>query len=133
MIISTSFLIFLSCYLNLFLPVTAQTITDLCDSYNHPQYGYGQCVNHTLCPNALFQNGLCQTKPSYVQCCFSLVKIREEFRAIWIATVNNMDWPGSKTATPSTQQTELINILNTVQRLNMNTVIFQVRKSNSFK
>ena len=86
----------------------------------------GQCINQTLCPNALYQTGLCQTQPNGIQCCFSLPPVKEEFRAIWIATVNNMDWPSSKTAAPTQQQTELINILNTVQRLNMNAVIFQV-------
>lgn len=52
--------------------------------------------------------------------------IIEEFRAVWIATVGNMDWPSSKTATPAQQQQELIQILDTIQRLNMNVVIFHV-------
>ncbi|CAF1689854.1 unnamed protein product, partial [Adineta ricciae] len=43
------------------------------------------------------------------------------------ATVANIDWPSSRTATPAQQQTELINILNTIQTLNMNAVVFQVR------
>ena len=58
--------------------------------------------------------------------------MREEFRAIWIATVNNIDWPASKTDTPAKQQSDLLNILNTVQRLNMNAVIFQVTAPRSF-
>lgn len=52
----------------------------------------------------------------------------EEFRAVWIATVNNIDWPSSNTVPPAQQQQELIEILDTVQRLNMNVVIFHVRK-----
>jgi uncharacterized lipoprotein YddW (UPF0748 family) len=52
--------------------------------------------------------------------------MKEEFRAAWIATVTNIDWPSSRTATPAQQQTELITILNTLQRLNMNAVVFQV-------
>ncbi|CAF0970438.1 unnamed protein product [Rotaria sordida] len=58
---------------------------------------------------------------------FSLGPRQEEFRAPWIATVNNIDWPSSRTATPTAQQAELINILDTVQRLNMNAVVFQIR------
>lgn len=54
--------------------------------------------------------------------------IVEEFRAVWIATVANIDWPSSNTIPPAQQQQELIDILNTVQRLNMNVVVFHVRK-----
>lgn len=50
----------------------------------------------------------------------------EEFRAVWIATVENIDWPSSNTASPAEQQAELIRILNVVQLLNMNAVIFHV-------
>jgi uncharacterized lipoprotein YddW (UPF0748 family) len=102
------------------------SIADTCDSYNHPQYGIGQCIDKKQCPNALHLSGLCESQPSNIKCCFSLEPMKEEFRAIWIATVNNIDWPSSKTATPAQQRSELLNILNTVQRLNMNAVIFQV-------
>ena len=54
--------------------------------------------------------------------------IMEEFRAVWIATVANIDWPSSNTVPPAQQKQELIDILNTVQRLNMNVVVFHVRK-----
>lgn len=104
----------------------AQVKADSCDTYKHPQYGFGQCVNQNQCPNSLYLSGLCESQASSIQCCFSTQPMREEFRAIWIATVNNIDWPASKTATPAKQQSELIDILNTVQRLNMNAVIFQV-------
>lgn len=52
----------------------------------------------------------------------------DEFRAVWIATVANIDWPSSNTVPPAQQKQELINILNTVQRLNMNVVVFHVRE-----
>lgn len=57
--------------------------------------------------------------------------ITEEFRAVWIATVANIDWPSSNTIPPAQQKQELIDILNTVQRLNMNVVIFHVREKNT--
>ncbi|CAF0953214.1 unnamed protein product [Adineta steineri] len=113
------------CYLLSFL--SCQVRGDSCDTYNHPQYGFGQCIHQNDCPNSLYLTGFCESQPSNIHCCFSLEPIKEEFRAIWIATVNNIDWPSSKTVTPYQQQTELINILNTVQRLNMNAVIFQIR------
>lgn len=103
-----------------------QTKTDSCLTYVHPQYGIGQCIETALCPYSLYQSGLCETKPINVKCCFSMKKENDEFRALWITTAGNVDWPSSKTGTPSQQQTELINILDTVQRLNMNAVIFQV-------
>jgi uncharacterized lipoprotein YddW (UPF0748 family) len=62
----------------------------------------------------------------YCTLSFSLETMEEEFRAVWIATVNNIDWPSSNTAAPAQQQQELIEILDTIQRLNMNAVIFQV-------
>lgn len=71
------------------------------------------------------------TLRAVVFCCllsFSLNDpITEEFRAVWIATVDNIDWPSSNTASPAQQQQELIEILNTIQRLNMNVVVFHVR------
>ena len=94
---------------------------------NHPQYGIGQCIDEKQCPNALYVSDLCESQPSNIKCCFSLNDTNyEEFRAVWIATVDNIDWPSSKTASPTQQQAELIQILDTVQLLNMNVVILQV-------
>jgi uncharacterized lipoprotein YddW (UPF0748 family) len=107
---------------------SSQVKADTCDTYNHPQYGIGQCIDQNQCPNALYMSGLCESQPSNIKCCFSLGPMKEEFRAIWIATVANIDWPSSSTVSPAQQQLELIQILDTVQRLNMNAVIFQVIK-----
>ncbi|CAF3778884.1 unnamed protein product [Rotaria sp. Silwood1] len=106
----------------------SQVKTDTCDTYNHPRLGLGQCIDQNQCPNSLYMSDLCESHPSNIKCCFSLNgTINEEFRAVWIATVDNIDWPSSKTASPTQQQTELIHILNTIQLLNMNVVIFHVR------
>ncbi|CAF1237401.1 unnamed protein product [Adineta steineri] len=114
----------LFCALNL---VIFEVHANTCDTYNHPQYGIGQCIDTNDCPNALYQSGLCESHPINIKCCFSVEPMKEEFRAAWIATVANIDWPSSRTATPTQQQAELINILNTVQTLNMNAVVFQIR------
>lgn len=50
-----------------------------------------------------------------------------EFRAVWVATVNNIDWP-SKPGLPAAQQrAEILAILDQAKALNLNAVIFQVR------
>jgi uncharacterized lipoprotein YddW (UPF0748 family) len=50
-----------------------------------------------------------------------------EFRAVWIATVANIDWPTKPGLPDAQQQAEVIAILNRVQALNMNAVLLQVR------
>lgn len=52
-----------------------------------------------------------------------------EFRAVWVATVGNIDWP-SKPGLPSDEQKrEALAILDNARELNLNAVIFQVRTS----
>jgi hypothetical protein len=122
---SVTFVAVVLCFLLSVLP--SQAHGDRCDIYNHPRFGIGECVDQSRCPNARYVSGLCESQPSTVQCCFSLRNMtNEEFRAVWIATVENIDWPSSNTASPDQQQAELIRILNTVELLNMNVVIFHV-------
>ena len=52
---------------------------------------------------------------------------KREFRAAWIATVVNLDWPSSNMLSASQQQQELINLLNELKRDGINTVLFQIR------
>ncbi len=56
-----------------------------------------------------------------------LAQPKYEFRAVWVATVNNIDWPSRSGLNSAQQQQEVINILNTCKQLGMNAVIFQVR------
>lgn len=52
---------------------------------------------------------------------------KREFRAAWIATVSNIDWP-SKQGLPSVQQKqELINRLDALRAMGCNAVILQIR------
>ena len=55
------------------------------------------------------------------------IKVEREFRAAWVATVANINWPSEPGLTVATQQLEAIAILDTLQRNNFNAVIFQVR------
>ena len=50
-----------------------------------------------------------------------------EFRGVWVATVNNMDWPSRSDLTTAEQQQELLAILDRVAALKMNAIVFQVR------
>lgn len=50
-----------------------------------------------------------------------------EFRAAWVATVANIDWPSSKGLTTEQQKQEIIKILDTCTNLNMNALVLQVR------
>jgi uncharacterized lipoprotein YddW (UPF0748 family) len=62
---------------------------------------------------------------------FSLAKAqlppKREFRAVWIATVENIDWPSRKGLPVETQKQEYINLLDKQQRNGMNAVIVQIR------
>ncbi|REA57303.1 glycoside hydrolase [Dyadobacter luteus] len=52
---------------------------------------------------------------------------KREFRAVWIATVDNIDWPSSKTMPPSEQRSEFSTLLDFHKRVGMNAVFVQVR------
>ncbi len=53
--------------------------------------------------------------------------IEREFRGVWIATVGNMDWPSRPGLSTWQQQAEIVDMLNRVQAMHMNAIIFQVR------
>ncbi len=52
-----------------------------------------------------------------------------EVRAVWIATVDNIDWPSYGNTNPDAQKAEFIKILDMHQRNGINTVFVQVRPS----
>lgn len=56
-----------------------------------------------------------------------LPKVEREFRAAWIATVDNIDFPSKRTLSIDEQKTELIAALDLARKLRLNAVIFQVR------
>ena len=53
--------------------------------------------------------------------------VPREFRAAWIATVANIDWPSKPGLTAAQQQKEMLAILDRAHQLRMNAVILQVR------
>ena len=54
---------------------------------------------------------------------------QREFRAAWIATVANIDWPTKKGLSTQQQKAELIALLDKAVALNLNAVILQIRPS----
>jgi len=53
--------------------------------------------------------------------------VDREFRAVWVATVGNIDWPSKPGLSTWEQQRELLAILDRTVALNMNAVVFHIR------
>lgn len=53
--------------------------------------------------------------------------VSREFRGVWVATVNNMDWPSRPGLPVDSQKAELLALLDRAAALRLNAVIFQVR------
>ncbi len=74
-------------------------------------------------------------------CLFSLAQIvslstcyagnspKREMRGIWVATVNNIDWPSSPDLSTAALKREAIVILDRVKGMGLNTIFLQVRPS----
>src|SRR5437867_3074708 len=50
-----------------------------------------------------------------------------EFRATWVASVNNGNWPSKRGLSVEQQKNEMLAILDRAVALNLNAVVFQVR------
>ncbi|NJK66071.1 MAG: family 10 glycosylhydrolase [Microcoleus sp. SU_5_3] len=55
------------------------------------------------------------------------VSHRREFRAVWITSVWNIDWPFSNNLSVEQQKTELVKILDRLAEMNFNAIILQIR------
>lgn len=58
---------------------------------------------------------------------FSVAQPKYEFRGVWIATVNNIDWPAAGVTNPEKQKADYIRLLDLHQKNGMNAMIVQVR------
>ncbi len=52
---------------------------------------------------------------------------KREFRAVWVATVDNIDWPSQKNLTPVRQRREFTDLLEFYKGIGMNALFVQVR------
>jgi len=57
----------------------------------------------------------------------SVAQPKAEFRAVWVATVDNIDWPSRGNYNPDSQRAEFIKLLDMHQRNGMNALVVQVR------
>src|SRR5688572_817222 len=53
--------------------------------------------------------------------------VAREFRAMWIATVGNINWPSKPGLSVAEQKRELITLLDRAVDLRLNAIVFQVR------
>lgn len=90
--------------------------------------GKGVCSQQVNCPIGQIGLSGCDSANGEL-CCYSLqnnVNVYE-MRGVWVATVANIDWPSSRTLTTAQQQQELLNIIETVKEIGLNTIVFQIR------
>jgi uncharacterized lipoprotein YddW (UPF0748 family) len=64
---------------------------------------------------------------SFGQTMDTIPSVFREMRAVWVATVANIDWPSKPGLSTDEQKKEVIAILDRVKHLKMNTIILQVR------
>ncbi|HVT03761.1 MAG TPA: family 10 glycosylhydrolase [Thermoanaerobaculia bacterium] len=53
--------------------------------------------------------------------------IPHELRGLWVATVDNADWPSSRDLTPEQQRRELVAIFDRAAALHLNAIFLQIR------
>jgi len=58
---------------------------------------------------------------------YAQVAPKYEFRAVWVATVNNIDWPSKLGLSTEQQKKEVVDILNMHSKNGMNAIIMQIR------
>lgn len=71
--------------------------------------------------------GSCSKKSANLRSENIIKSPKREFRAAWVATVDNIDWPSSKNLATAAQQQEFIRILDKHQQLGLNAAMVQVR------
>jgi uncharacterized lipoprotein YddW (UPF0748 family) len=67
-----------------------------------------------------------------ILCCLTFSKYikaqaQPEFRGVWVATVDNIDWPSKGNFNSDSQKVEFIKLLNMHQRNGLNALIVQIR------
>jgi uncharacterized lipoprotein YddW (UPF0748 family) len=79
------------------------------------------CLLLSLAGCAIFKSGMTEDKLR------GTPHADREFRAAWVATVANIDWPSKPGLSTSEQQRQARAILDTAVSLHLNAVVFQVR------
>lgn len=79
--------------------------------------------------NGAVKNAPVNTAAAPVPVPVVLPEVKREFRGAWIATVANINWPTRNNLSSEQQKAEAIRLLDLLQDLNFNAVIFQARPS----
>ena len=58
-----------------------------------------------------------------------LPPLNREFRGVWVATVDNIDWPSKRGISTAEAREQLVQLMDKVARLRLNAVLFQIRPS----
>lgn len=77
--------------------------------------------------NGAGRGGVRSSNLSPVASNFTVPKPPVEFRGLWVATVENIDWPSAKGLSVEAQKAELVAILDRALVLHFNAVLLQVR------
>jgi len=64
---------------------------------------------------------------AYIQPLLAQTPPKREFRAAWVATVDNVDWPTARGFDTRAQQSELVTIFNNLKANGISVAVFQVR------
>jgi uncharacterized lipoprotein YddW (UPF0748 family) len=81
----------------------------------------------TACLVCVLFNACASSQKAKKQTTQNIPKAATEFRAAWVATVANINWPEKKGLSTEEQQRQAIQLLDFLQAHHFNAVIFQVR------
>jgi uncharacterized lipoprotein YddW (UPF0748 family) len=57
---------------------------------------------------------------------------QREFRGLWVATYQNLDWPSRPGLDAARQKADLITLIDRAAALHLNAIVFQVRPGRPF-
>lgn len=107
-----------------FIGITGLSLTMVLGSMNSFANAQGMKMNvvkkHTTNESIFLKN-----KPIQIPV-YSINK-EEEFRGVWVSTVFNLDFPSKKAMSQKEYKKEYIKLLDDLEALNINSVIFQIR------
>ncbi len=72
-------------------------------------------------------NQIITLRDNPIQIPVEMIQREEQFRGVWVSTVYNLDFPSKKGILQGEYKAEYIKLLDNLEELNMNSVIFQVR------
>src|SRR2546423_10864783 len=75
----------------------------------------------------LFLSPIIPALAGYIRTNTSSPALLREFRGVWVATLNNIDWPSRPGLPVEEQKRELLRIMDRAVQIHLNAILFQVR------